>query len=84
MNAIARPDCVVLDLHMPGTTGFDVQARLAQRGLATPVIVITGDDTPEARSRALRLGATAYLTKPVDETALLTAIAAATRASDFS
>jgi FixJ family two-component response regulator len=82
--AAAGPDCVVLDLHMPGTTGFDVQACLAQRGLATPVIVITGDDTPEAQSKALRLGATAYLGKPVDEAALLAAIAAATRASDSS
>lgn len=77
MNAvtIVEPDCVVLDLHMPGTSGFDVQTRLAQSGCATPVIVITGDDSPEARSRALRLGAAAYLSKPVDEATLLAAIA---------
>ncbi|MCC7325656.1 MAG: response regulator [Burkholderiales bacterium] len=72
---IVEPDCIVLDLHMPGTSGFDVQARLAQTGCATPVIVITGDDTPEAQSRALRLGAAAYLSKPVDEATLLAAIA---------
>ncbi len=79
MNAVAsiEPDCIVLDLHMAGTSGFDVQARLAQCGCATPVIIITGDDAPEARSRAIRLGAAAYLSKPVDEITLLAAIAAA-------
>lgn len=75
--ATAAPGCVVLDLHMPQTSGFEVQARLAQSGCGTPVIVITGDDTPEARSRALLLGAKGYFGKPVDETTLLAAIAAA-------
>lgn len=73
-----RFDCLVLDLHMPNTSGFDVQADLARRGCSLPVIVITGDDTPNAKSRALRLGAFAYLGKPVDETTLLAAIGAAT------
>ncbi len=68
------PDCLVLDLNMPQVTGFDVQVRLAQSGRSTPIIVITGDDTPEARSRALRLGANAYLEKPVDQSTLLAAI----------
>ena len=72
-----EPGCVVLDLHMPGTSGFDVQTSLARRGGRTPVIVITGDDTPEAKSRALRLGAKAYFGKPVDEATLLSAISAA-------
>jgi len=67
-------DCVVLDLHMPQTTGFDVQTRLAQRGGTVPVVIITGDDTPEARSRSLSLGAKRYLCKPIDEATLLAAI----------
>ncbi len=71
-------DCVVLDLHMPQTTGFDVQTRLAQRGHSVPVVIITGDDTPEARARARALGAKGYLCKPIDETALLSAIDAVT------
>ena len=73
----ADPDCLVLDLHMPGMSGFEVQAGLAERGCSTPVIVITGYDTPEARSRAFRLGAKAYLGKPVEEATLLSAIATA-------
>ena len=72
-----EPDCVVLDLHMPQTTGFEVQSQLVKRGRSTPVIVITGGDNPEARSRALRLGAKGYFGKPVDGEALLETIDAA-------
>lgn len=71
------PDCVVLDLHMPRVTGFEVQCRLAKMGKQIPVIVITGHDTPEARARALSNGAAAYLLKPVDDRMLLDAISAA-------
>jgi FixJ family two-component response regulator len=74
----AALDCVVLDLHMPETTGFDVQARLCQRGVTVPVIIITGDDSPDARTRSLSLGAKHYLCKPIDEAALLAAIDAVT------
>ena len=69
-----KPDCLVLDLHMPQMSGFDVQAEL--RGHAPlPVVVITGQDSPESRARAYRLGASIYLCKPVDGEALLAAIA---------
>ncbi|MDZ7651607.1 MAG: response regulator [Burkholderiaceae bacterium] len=68
------PDCLVLDLHMPGMSGFDVQQRLVTRGLALPVVVITGQDSPVARSRAVAGGACAYLCKPLDKDALIGAI----------
>ena len=71
------PDCVVLDLHMPKVDGFQVQAWLARARVPIPVIVITGHDTPEAQSRALKGGAVAYLRKPVDADALLGAISEA-------
>jgi FixJ family two-component response regulator len=74
------PDCVVLDLHMPDVSGFDVQAALAERRPALPVVVITGHDTPAARARALDAGAAAYLCKPVDDETLLGAIVAAAAA----
>lgn len=66
--------CLVLDLHMPGMSGFEVLDSLTTRRPAVPVVVITGHDGPGTRERALALGATAYLTKPVDESALLDAI----------
>jgi len=72
-----EPDCLVLDLHMPEMSGFDVQEALAIARVAVPVVVITGHDTPESRRRALRLGAKAYLCKPVNDEALLAAIGAA-------
>lgn len=73
-----QPDCVILDLHMPGMSGFDVQERLCAARVRVPVIVITGHDMPEARERALAAGAAAYFRKPVDGQALLDAIITAT------
>ena len=72
-----EPDCLVLDLHMPGVNGFEVQARLAQLGSRLPVVVITGHDTPESQARTRAGGAVTYLLKPIDERVLLEAIAAA-------
>lgn len=72
-----RPDCMVLDLHMPRVTGFDVLERLAQRHMALPVVIITAHDSPQARERALAAGASAYLRKPVDDLTLMEAITAA-------
>jgi FixJ family two-component response regulator len=69
-----KPDCLVLDLHMPEMSGFDVQGALADAHAAIPVVVITGHDTPESRTRAVQLGAKAYLCKPIDDKALLAAI----------
>jgi FixJ family two-component response regulator len=76
--AIRRPDCVILDLHMPGVTGFDVQTRLNASEYRVPVIVITGHDSAESRERVHALGASDYLRKPVGAKALLDAIHRAT------
>ena len=72
------PDCVVLDLCMPDMNGFDVQADLARKYAALPVIIITGHDLPATRDRAMAGGASAFLRKPVHERTLLDAISAAT------
>ena len=72
-----KPDCIVLDLHMPGMSGFEIQAALAERDLRIPVVVLTGHDTPEASERATASGAAAYLRKPVDGAVFLAAVAAA-------
>ena len=72
------PDCVVLDLHMPQMDGFNVQASLARKCAALPVIILTGHDLPQARERAMEGGASAFLRKPVLDRTLLEAISAAT------
>ena len=74
-----RPDVVVLDLHMPGLSGFEVHSAMAAIDRSLPVIVITGHDSPETYQRAIDGGAVAYLRKPVDERRLLQAIADAAR-----
>jgi FixJ family two-component response regulator len=69
-----RPDCVVLDLHMPLMNGFEVQARLAESSVPVPVVIITGHDSTETRTRALAARPLAYLRKPVNDQTLLDAI----------
>ena len=70
-----RAACVVLDVHMPGLSGCDVQARLVGAAQDVPVVVITGRDSDEAREQALAAGAAAYLRKPVDDQTLLATLA---------
>jgi DNA-binding response OmpR family regulator len=72
------PDYLLLDLHMPGINGFDVLETIRFRQNPVPVIVITAHDEPGTAERVSGLGACAYLKKPVDRDALLSAIAAAT------
>src|SRR5512139_1478018 len=61
-----RPfDCVLLDLHMPGMTGFDVLARLRGKPAPPPVIVITAHDDPDFVKKAFDLNAFEYQLKPV-------------------
>jgi len=68
------PDCVVLDVHMPGLDGFGVLAALAKRDHGLPVVLMTGYDTPENRERAMVAKVGAYLRKPVDESDLVKSI----------
>lgn len=70
-------DCLVLDLHMPEVSGFDVLASFAARHITTPVVVITGHGEPDTAEHVQALGASAYLTKPVDESVLVSAIQSA-------
>jgi FixJ family two-component response regulator len=82
LNA-TRPGCVVLDIHMPHASGFDVQARVSQMRPPVPVIAMTGRHREETRLAVIAAGAVAYLCKPVDEHALLDAVAAAIGAGEL-
>ena len=71
-----RPDCVVLDLHMPRMSGLQLLRQIRKMSPRPPVLVITAHDTPETREECLAGGAAAYLRKPLDERLLLNAISA--------
>ena len=66
--------CVVVDIRMPGLTGFDVQEKLSSKGIRIPVITVSAFDDAETRERARKLGAVAFFRKPVDGQALIDAI----------
>ena len=78
-TAERRPDCVVLDLHMPGMSGLQVLRKLKTTGQLWRVVVITAHDEPETREQCLNAGACAYLRKPLEDRLLLNAISAAMR-----
>jgi CheY-like chemotaxis protein len=63
--AEGRPDGVLLDLHLPGLRGQEAIAALRGRGIAAPVVVMTGLDRPGSREACLAAGAAAYVTKPI-------------------
>jgi FixJ family two-component response regulator len=65
------PDCLILDMQMPGLTGLHVQRDLFARETLFPVIVITGRDEPGLEQTVLTAGAAAFLLKPVNDTELL-------------
>jgi len=67
-----RPDILLLDLMMPEVSGFDIlaQVRTHEELRYTPVIILTAESEPKAKLRALELGATDLLTKPVDPSEL--------------
>lgn len=69
-----RADCLVLDVHLPGASGIDLQRRLAEDKEARPVVFITAHDSPRLRREAEELGAVALLSKPFEGRLLLGAV----------
>lgn len=69
-----NPDLVILDLHMPGMTGFEVLEQLRANQAEDeflPILIFTADVTSDAKRKALELGASDFLTKPGDATEIL-------------
>jgi len=69
--------CLVLDVTMPGLDGLELQQRLIQTGKAMPIVFVTGYGDIPMTVRALKAGASDFLTKPVEAEALLRAVRAA-------
>jgi FixJ family two-component response regulator len=69
--------CVISDIQMPGMNGVELQAHLLAQGRRVPFIFITAYPDERTRARALKAGATCFLTKPFDEPTLIRCLDAA-------
>jgi len=72
-------DVVILDVRLPGGTGFELCAELRRRGVTTPVLMLTALDAVDDRVRGLDAGADDYLTKPFAVRELLARLTALAR-----
>ncbi|HET7787250.1 MAG TPA: sigma-54 dependent transcriptional regulator [Myxococcales bacterium] len=80
-GAAAPPQAVLLDLRMPGLDGFEVLAKYRSEGGTAPVIALSAMDEKEAVVKAMRLGASDYLVKPIEPEELREAIERCSAAS---
>ena len=72
--AMYKPDMVLLDLILPGESGFEICERLKAQRENVPVVVISAIDLESSRNLAAKAGADGYLTKPIRESELLETI----------
>jgi FixJ family two-component response regulator len=68
------PSCLVLDLQLPGLSGLDLQKRMSEAGMETPIVFVTGHGDIPASVQAMKAGAVEFLTKPFGEQDLIKAI----------
>jgi FixJ family two-component response regulator len=80
-DAAENAGCLVLDMRLPGMSGFELQQRLKQKGAERPVIFITAHDLPSSQEQASKAQAVAYLPKPFPGLSLMSAVADALASS---
>lgn len=78
------PECLIVDLQMPGMSGLDLQQHLARNGIPIPIIMITAHGEAALRGRHEQAGLVAFLLKPLQESSLFAAIDKAIGASGGS
>ena len=76
---LTGPGCVLLDVNMPGMTGLELQARMAEAGIPMPVVFLTGKGDIPMSVQAMKHGAVDFLVKPVAEDVLFQALEQAIR-----
>jgi FixJ family two-component response regulator len=69
-----KPDCLILDLSLPGMSGLELQQQLTTDHCRIPIVFVSAHDDPSSRREALQSGASAFLGKPFNDEALLEAI----------
>jgi len=78
-TSLARADCLILDVRMPGMTGPELQRELAVRRLEIPIVFVTAHDDEDILPQLIGRGAVACLRKPFSEETLLGAVEDALR-----
>src|SRR5258708_14285844 len=73
-DRLAKTSCLILDIHMPGMNGLELQKRLMASGSAVPIIFITSFTDDRARAQAMNTGPAGYLANPFSDHALLNCI----------
>lgn len=79
-NPDPKGACLLLDVQLPGVDGINLQKDLAASDWKMPIVFLTAHENTGIRDRAMEAGAVAFLTKPVDDKALLEAIRLALKA----
>lgn len=72
-----EPGCILLDVRMPEMDGLEVQQMLSERGVAMPVVILTGHGDVSIAVRAMKAGAIDFIEKPFEKAVLLSAIESA-------
>ncbi|MCI0611618.1 response regulator [bacterium] len=75
---VEKPDCLVIDLHMPVLNGLDVLNKMSEQNIKIPAIIITGFDGVGMTQRVISAGALTCLHKPVDDELLISALMSCT------
>jgi two-component system response regulator FixJ len=78
---LSAPSCVLLDIRMPAMSGLELQQVLRERGVAVPIVFMTGHADVSMAVQAMKSGAADFIEKPFKDQAVLDAVAAAVRRS---
>ena len=74
LPAVERPECILLDVQIPGLSGPELQSRLIELGSTVPIVFLTGHADTATTVRAIKAGAEDFLAKPVSSEQLIDAI----------
>ncbi|AXC14533.1 Transcriptional regulatory protein zraR [Acidisarcina polymorpha] len=75
--------CIILDISLPGMSGFDLDRLLAAEERRLPIVFVSANDEPEVRQEAVQAGAVAFFGKPYEDNSLLNAVHTALKLAEI-